>query len=72
MRKSSLPEELYIYIFEKNKFLFHQNENEVTPLLYPTTGLITGLEMNDIVSVPRDYTLSSFQSLLGKITVLYI
>ena len=68
MRKTLVPDEVYIYIYEKEKFLLHSNENEISPLIYEitSTALVSNLEMNKITAVPRDTTISTFQTLLGK------
>ena len=68
MKKTLVPDEIYIYIYEKEKFLLHSNENEISPLIYMNTitALGSNLEMNKITAVPRDPTLSTFQTLLGK------
>ena len=68
MKKTLVPDEIYIYIYEKEKFLLHSNENEISALIYMNTitALVSNLEMNKITAVPRDPTLSIFQTLLGK------
>ena len=74
MKKSLVPDEIYIYIYEKEKFLLHSNENEISPLIYMNTitALVSNLEMNKITAVPRDPTLSTFQTLLGKHILEYL
>ncbi|XP_023319985.1 uncharacterized protein LOC111695056 [Eurytemora carolleeae] len=67
VKKTLVPDEIYIYIYEKEKFLLHSNENEISPLIYMNTitALVSNLEMSKITAVPRDRTLSTFQTLLG-------